>query len=349
MKKFKIFIFFLVFANQLFAGSPKFSVLGYVDSYYCTDNLDKEFDLFSSINHRRETFALNIAYLKFNYTDDNIRAILALQEGDIPKNIYFQEPKNIQQANIEYRLADRLWLGAGIFSTHIGGETTHPRNNFLSSHSATTFFEPTYQTGVVLQYELTNSFSTAVYLINGNHLFEDNNKNKTMAFAFNYALEDFSISYNNMFGNEEPEGKKSRLHTYHNVIVNAKLSKSFDLLGQIDYATLENSYKGSTGTMKSGFLAYKYSINEKFSNSARISYFSETENVYKLNVEGFDFTIGLEYKPTENSYIRCESRYLKNIGGINKFAFQRNGKPTNELTEFSINFGAWFDFLFKMQ
>ncbi|HOK13382.1 MAG TPA: porin [Candidatus Kapabacteria bacterium] len=348
MRKFKIIILFLVISSQLLANSPQFSILGYVDAYYCTDNLDKEFDLFSSINHRRETFALNIAYLKFGYYDENLRATLALQEGDIPKNIYFQEPKNIQQANIEYRLFDRFWLGAGIFSTHLGGETTHPRNNYLSSHSSTTFFEPTYQTGVMLQYELTNNFSIAAYLINGNHLFEDNNKNKTIAFAFNYALDNFSISYNNMFGNEEPEGRKSRLHTYHNVIVNTKLSKSLELLGQIDFATLENSYNGGNGTMKSGFLSYRYSFNEKFSNSARVSYYSETENVYNLDVEGFDFTIGVEYKPTSNSYIRFESRYLKNNSGGNKFAFQRNGKPTNELTEFSINFGGWFDFFLNL-
>ncbi len=346
MKILSIFFLLIIISNGILAKTSNFSFLGYVGAYYCTDNLDKEFDLFSSINHRRETFALNIAYLKFSFADENFRTTLALQEGDIPKNIYYQEPKNIQQANIEYRLAEKLWLGAGIFSTHIGGETTHPRNNFLASHSATTFFEPTYQTGIMLQYELANNFSVAAYLINGNHLFEDNNKDKTIAFAFSYALDNFSVAYNNMFGNEEPEGRKSRLHTYHNVIINAKLSKKLDLLGQIDFATLENSYKGTNGTMKSGFLSYCYSINEKISNSARISYYSEIENVYNLDVEGFDLTVGVEYKPTENSYIRFESRYLKNNNGDNKNAFIRNGKPYNELTEFSVNFGGWFDFSF---
>lgn len=344
--RFLSLILLTIVVSNLQAKENFFNLLGYVDTYYCTDNLDKEFDLFSSINHRRETFALNIAYLKFDYTTDNLKLTLALQEGDIPQNIYFQEPKNIQQANAKFKIYDNLWLGAGIFTTHIGWEATHPRNNFFSTHSATTFFEPTYQTGLSLNYNLSENFSFSFYLINGNHLFEDNNKNKTIATSINYKVGNLSFSYNNMFGNEEPDGKKSRLHTYHNLIIYNSINDKFELATQIDIGTLENSFGSKTGLMKSGFIQYKYKISNKINHSGRMSYFSDTQNVYNQNVEGFDATIGLEFKPYETSYIRFESRYLRNNSGSNKYAFVRNNKKTNELFELSLNIGAWFDLKF---
>lgn len=208
MKKYVFAVLFFLVCLSSYSEQPKFNLLGYVDTYYCTDNLDQEFNLFSSINHRRETFALNIVYLKFAYNDERMRVKFALQEGDIPKNIYYQEPKNIQQANIEYRIYDNLWVGAGIFPTHIGWETTHPRNNFLSSHSATTFFEPTYQTGAMLSYVFSYNFTSNLYLINGNHLFEDNNKSKTLGLAMNFTNEKVALGYNTIIGNEEPSEKK---------------------------------------------------------------------------------------------------------------------------------------------
>lgn len=341
-----LFIALIITYINLYSEKTRFNLIGYVDTYYCTDDVDREFDIFSSINHRRETFALNIVYLKFAYNDEQCRVKFALQEGDIPKNIYYQNPRNIQQANVEYKIFDKLWIGAGIFPTHIGWETTHPRNNFLSSHSATTFFEPTYQTGAMLNYKIDDNFSGSIYLINGNHLFEDNNKNKSLGFALNFSNENVTLSYNNIIGNEEPTGKPTRLHTYHNLIFHLKMNPTLDFAAQIDIATLEKSFENNSGTVKSGFLQYRYKFSENFNQSARFSYFSDVQNVYNLNVEGFDITIGAEYKPAQNSYIRIENRYLKINNGSNKFAFIKNKRPNNEFLEFSINFGAWFDFSF---
>lgn len=349
IKKALFSLFLLSFASNLYSANEKFFLTGYVDTYYTSDNLDKEFPLFSSINHQREKFSLNIAYLLFQYKDDNYRLKLGLQEGDIPKNIYFEEPKNIQQANIGVRLADGLWLDAGIMSTHIGGEITHPRMNYFSTHSAITFFEPTYQAGVKLSYNFNDNWYADLQLINGNHLFGDNNEQKTLAYTLGYESDYFSAFYAGMAGNEEPGGAEPQMHTYHNLFCRVKLTDNLELKAQTDFASKERTEalkkltKDDIAWFLGAFIQSQYKFNEKFSVSARYSFYSDAEGTYNLNVEGYDISLATEYKPIENSYIRLESRFLKNTLGRNMFSFERNGKNVNEFVELSVNFGLWFD------
>ncbi len=342
----------LFFANVYFLKASKaenFSLTGYIDTYFTTDNLDEEFTLFSSINHQREIISLNIAYLLMQFNQENYRFKLGLQEGDIPKNIYFEEPKNIQQANIGIRLAEDLWLDGGVLSTHIGGEMTHPRMNFFSSHSAVTFFEPTYQTGFKLSYIINKNWSSELQIINGNHLIGDNNEQKTIALSVNYENERFNAFYSGMAGNEEPTHKEKRLHTYHNLFLSWKISENLELKAQKDIATIatpkaiQESSGKTLAWFYGGFVQSRYKFNEKFSSSARYSFYSDVEGTYNLNVEGYDISLVAEYKPVSNSYLRIESRFLKNTFGKNENSFKRDGKDVNELIELSLNFGLWFD------
>ncbi len=342
-------LLFLFTFNCSYANNG-LQIFGYVDTYYTIDNDKNTHREFSSINYERDQFALNIAYLLFNYNSDNYRVKIGLQEGDIPKNIYFQEPQNIQQANIGVRLFENLWLTGGIMTTHIGGEGTHPRVNFLSSHSNTTFYEPTYQTGFALQYQANDELSFGLMLINGNHLFADNNKQKTVGFNINYEKDGFNAFYSTIFGNEEPTGTPSKLHSYHDFFVSKQMSDALEIRAQIDIGTLSKN----TGIMNfksslfySGFFQSRYKISEKIYASARYTYFSDIDDVYQTDVAGYDLTAGIEYKPVENSYIRLESRYMKLNAGDNKYQFLRDNNFKDSRLEFSLNFGLYFDLLFK--
>lgn len=281
-------------------------------------------------------------------SDERYKFNLGLQYGSIPDNIYFQEPKAIQQANIAVLLADRLWLYGGIMSTHVGGEITHPRSNFLSTHSNLTFYEPTYQTGFKLEYVFTQNLSANIQLINGNHLFADNNEQKTVACNLDYSSDDFNVFYSAMAGNEEPTGKKARLHTYHNLFAAFKIS-AIEAKVQADMATLENSTDDNkTGMFYGAFAQVRYPLLSNLYASARYSYFYDNDKVYKTDVEGYDLTAGIEFKPHEKSYLRLESRYMQFNSGEKSHSFGNENNRSNSRLEFMINFGLWFDHTFKL-
>ncbi len=349
MKKIYCFaICFVASVASLFASAEgKFTLTGYVDTYYTSDNLDKEYQDFTSINHEREKFSLNIAYLLFKYSDSSYRAKIGLQEGDIAKSSWFEEPQNIEQANIGIRLTKGLWLDGGIFTTHIGGEWTHPRMNYFSSHSSVTFFQPAYQAGVKLSYELNEHWSADFHIINGNHLFGDNNSQKTLAYSLSYESDFISAFYAGMTGNEEPKGRKPRNHTYHNVFLEMRLSENFGTKVQFDAASIKSNSKNKSLNWFYGyFVQSQYKFNEKYAASARYSYYSDVEGTYGIDAAGYDASLAIEYKPVANSYIRLESRYMKNTAGSSKNVFVANGKAGSEFVELSINYGLWFNLSF---
>jgi hypothetical protein len=59
-------------------------------------------------------------------------------------------------------------------------------------------------------------------------------------------------------------------------------------------------------------------------------------------MKGSVITLGLEYKPSDKSYIRIETNSF-NFGDDYKLFLDSDKKPTNSRMELLLNFGVWFD------
>lgn len=302
-----------------------FKVSGYIDAYYAWDtDKDKTDRQFSATAPVRDQFRLNVVQLSVKYNTDNVRGILTFHQGDIPEFYWPSNQRLIQEANIGFSFCDKLWLDVGYFQCHFGTEGTFPKNNFLTISSVPGFMEPGIQSGIKLSYEFTEKFMGCFHLYNASNLFEDNNKNKTFGFLFNYNITpQFTISYSNIIGNEMPSNVPGKTLFLNNLSFYYSPCEKVDIVSGFDMGFQENSKlndPSATAHFSSGMLSAKYKINSKFSISAMGEFYNDPDGFFSgtyiidenqtTGLKIFGFTLGCEYRPVEFGYLRLESRFL---------------------------------------
>lgn len=349
MKNFLLICVFLFVSSSLLnSQSMTYKLSGYLDTYYAIDN-DGNFDAlstntrpFSYINKQKDEFRLNVAQFQgvFNY-ENNVRGVLTFHTGDLLhtawEDLGATDP-TLQQANAGFLITDNIWVDAGYFLTHIGGELLLPKDNWITSHSLVTNFEPFYQTGVRFSYE-TPKITAQLHLLNGNGIFEDNNYNKSIGVFLGYYISDnINLTYSNVFGNEEPgEPSNSRFMMYHNFDIYYNIDNCWKFKALIDFANLEakdelksQSFWGISAEAQCKFLP-------KHAATIRASYIGTDENLFIEADSGYEFAVGIEHKPADMVYIRVEGRML---GFDDEFKpFLVSNKPASSRMEFMLNLG----------
>jgi len=316
-------------SKGLFAGFPEELTLnGYVDAYIAYDN-DKGNSLrqFSVLAPYRDEFRINLAMIALRYNSKIIRGNIALQYGDIPKLNWPQAPNEymqfIQEANIGVSPYKNSWIDAGYFLTHIGGEGIIPKNNFFTSVSLLTFYEPIYQSGIKYSYT-GKKFYSSLMLLNGYNVLADNNKNKSFGLQIGYKPNDKAdITFNNITGNEMPTGTTGKTRIYNNLVVRLFPSKKLDVILCGDFCMQEKSKiddAEASGSMFSAFASMKFRATKNVSLMLRGEIFQDKDAVlspaYLMSdstysgLKAFGVTGGVEFNPVSNSYFRLEGRYL---------------------------------------
>jgi len=300
---------------------------GYADGYYAyyTDSVGAgNFQKFPTTAARSNSFGLNIAMLGLKYTTDKLRAVITLHYGDIPLSAWASKYNNIQEAYAGVRISKKLWADIGFFRTHIDAESALPKENITASVTVATYHEPYYEAGARLSYKPNSKLSFDLYVLNGYNLYEDNNDKKSFGLLATYACNDaLSIGYSNYIGSNAERGDSiSRFRNYENVFLNyqkkrIKMQAGFNFCNQRNADTLQNS----TANLFSGFATARYSVCSKAGVYARGEFFNDASGFLsgsftdKINrttgVKLWGVTVGTEFKPTENSYIRLEGRELQ--------------------------------------
>ncbi len=335
-KKTVILFSILLFAFQSYSQQKDSTVAklieaikisGYVDAYYAyyTDSVgDGNYQKFPSVSPRSDQFGLNTAQLTAQYDAEKARGIITVHFGDIPKSAWSGTHTAIMEAHAGIRLCKKVWLDAGFFRTHFGTEGLLPKENFTSSVSVNTFYEPYFEAGARVVYAPNGKLTFNIYALNGYNLYEDNNHKKSLGTLITYALgEKGNIGYSNYIGDDSPTGDTvSHLRANQNLFFNYQVKKLKIQIGG-DYCTQQHS--DTTGkksaVMYSGVLSLKYQLKEKVAFYARGEMFNDPQGFMsgvmtdkKNNLTGFKLwgaTLGAEYKPTDNSYLRLEGRQLQ--------------------------------------
>ncbi|MFI5134431.1 MAG: outer membrane beta-barrel protein [Chitinophagales bacterium] len=334
-----------------------FSFLGYADAYfaYYTDSVGSgDYQKFPSVSPRSNQFGLNVAMASVKYNSDRVRATIALHYGDIPKSAWSSDFNFIQEANAGIRLCKSFWIDGGFFRTHIGTEGLFPRENITSSVAVVTYFEPYYEAGFKFSYAPADKISLNLFLLNGYNLYIDNNKKKSLGFLGTYAINDHvSIGYDNYLGDDSPEGDTSKhFRFYNNAFLNFEKNKIRILTGA-DFCihqngSIENPSKSAS--MFGGVFDIRYAATKMFDVYGRAEIYQDADGFLSgvfldksnhfTGLKIWGATLGAEFKPTENSYVRLEGRDL--IANSDQEIFYWNGSPTNTRLEVMINFGVWF-------
>jgi len=342
-----ILLFF--FCTTMYSEDLHIKMSAYLDTYYAIDN-DDNFDAlsqktrpFSYINKQKDEFRLNVAQIQgvIDY-NKQVRGIVTFHAGDLLhtgwEDLGANDP-TLQQANAGFMAFENFWIDAGYFLTHIGGELLLPKDNWLSSHSLVTNFEPFYQAGFRFSYELPN-ITAQIHIINGNGIFEDNNYNKSVGLYFAYIFnEKWSVSYANIFGNEEAGNpQNSRLLMFHNLDINYNQSPDFRIKGQVDFANLAEKDTIKTQSYCGVSIEAQYCFTKVISASLRSSYIM-TDNFLFINAEnGYEVACGLQYKPFQPIYVMLEGRML--TFDKNYTPFLVDGRNDSSRLELMLNFGV---------
>ncbi len=261
----------------------------------------------------------------------------------------------IQEANLGIKIGKKVWVDAGFFKTHIGTEALLPKDNIASSLSIITFYEPWWQAGVKVSYAANDKLLFCLHILNGYNTFVENNKDKSIGVTVNYTLGDKgSIAYYNLLGEEMPDS----IHTphfriLHNVVFNYQLTAKLKVLIGADLISQQHSVitnDAKTAFIYSSIATFKYQCKPQFAVYARGEKFSDkngfltgtiTDNNNTLT--GFKLwgiTAGVEYKPTDNSFIRLEARHLQM--NKNQEIFRWNGSNENSRLEMMLHAGISF-------
>lgn len=341
---------FSAFAEDM----PQVKVEGYVDTYYAFDNdmtMQKDKDgkvttlpaidrgVTNAIGFRKNELNINTAQLTASVDASMYRGRVAVAYGTIPRQSWASYYFPLQEANAGIKLMDNLWLDSGVFLTHVGGESLLPKNNWISSLALTTMYEPFYQTGVKLSYKPVNEVEAQLHVLNGFGLFDDNNADKTLGWLFSYAPNAmFNVSWNGTLGNEQPAGSPSAIRFYNDINFGFDPTDKLGFRGELDFAT----EAGKANPYLSGLLKARYAFTPQVSLTARGEYINDPSKIVSVGLSGFGATLGAEYKPTDNSYVRLEGRQFMLSGADSMIFTGADGKATGNRLEGMLSIGTWF-------
>ena len=378
-------------AQEEAKDTSKVTLGAYADGYYSyySNGNNSVVQQHDCIGAYHNNFGLNIGQVTAAYDSKKLRGVMAIHFGDIPQIAWGGQYRNLQEANAGVRLRERLWLDVGFFKTHVGTESFLPKDNLMSIITLGTFYGPFYQSGARLSYDTKNDWHFELHAINGYNRHVDDNQYKTFGLLMSKEFNDkFSMSYSNMMGQENVGLLNDGYLVYQNVYANIE-SKKLSIQIGLDVATAKQWKIGhNSGNWNSpliaGLVTAKYKFNERWSLSGRGEVFIDDDGVNSTNLfprmidqysqgvlvqtlpqNGRDHktygglniyggTIGVEYKPTPNGFLRIETRVLHNTNAVvssypegYKDSFTGMNPMLDTRVQALISAGFYFDKTFK--
>jgi hypothetical protein len=301
----------------------------------------------NSVNWRRNEFNLNTAQVTASLEQDWYRGRATIQFGTIAQQAWAPGVYSpIQEANLGFKAlgnlggdGNNLWIDGGIFLTHIGNEALLPRYNWLSNLALVTMFEPFYQSGLRASYNWGDVLSAQVHVLNGYGNIVDNNDSKSVGWQVAYnPMSNLGVSWSALVGDESNTGDPSFIRFYNNFNLNYMILDNLGIRGQVDVANQSN-----LGLYYGGQLTARYDFLEHFGVTVRGEMIQDPNGVVTSDkLQGFGATLGLEYRPTTQSYVRLEGRQLFMDPTNNKMFTDSAGNATSNRFEILANTGIWF-------
>jgi hypothetical protein len=206
-------------STQSWAKDPELRWGLFLDSYYAFDGnrpTNRE-RLYTTLPAKHNEFAINLAHVEGVLSADRVRGRLALQAGTSVAANYSTEYRDttktgghpadllqhLQEATAGYRLAEGLWVDAGIYFSHIGSETFISKNNWTYTRSLIADFSPYYQAGVRLSYDPNPQWAFQLHVLNGWQNILETNSDKALGTQVAFKpTKDITITHNTFLGEE---------------------------------------------------------------------------------------------------------------------------------------------------
>ena len=322
-----------------------FTFSGYLETYY-------SYDFGNPDNHLRPEFVyshnkhnevnLNLALVKANYVQDNVRANLALMAGTYPEyNLAGEQDllKNVFEANVGVKISksSNLWVDGGIMPSHIGFESAIGKDCVNLTRSILADNSPYYETGVKIGYTSKSEkwYLAAMYL-NGWQRIKKINGNQTPAFGTQVTYKPSAkttLNWSTYVGNEQPDIDR-KWRYFNNFYGQFKISDKTNLTAGFDIGTQQSTNKSEKyDTWYSPVLILQYKPTAKIQLGFRGEYYEDEKGVIIASgtpngFKTYGYSANFDYLIADNIMFRIEARNLNSKDEV----FLKNGNPTNQNT-----------------
>ena len=332
------------------SNESRLEIGAYLSSYYAfyTEDNQADFVKHATMAARNQQFGLNMAMISMKYQSQKFRSNINLHYGDIAESTWPQKFNMIQEANAGVELFKNIWLDAGIFRSHIGLESTQPRENITSSMSLANVYEPYFFSGTKLTYVIKPNLNIQIQSFNSFNSIIETNKNKLFGSSIVFAPNQYlTLTYNFITGDETIDSVRLKHQRYyHNCYLNYQKNK-WTAGAELNYGrqsnsklVAENNFK--TATMNSALIVLKHQTFNKLAFYERTEWFSDKDEILspgsKMGTYTWGVTAGIEYKPFKSMALSFESRQLNS----EKANILYNGNYSNQRIEFIFCLDAWF-------
>jgi hypothetical protein len=316
----------VLYAQKDSLGSEKLTISGFVDVYYAYDfNKPVSGNRGTMVNgltgiyshNKHNEFAINQGMISLNYSSDRVRGAFSLQAGTYPQANYANEPamfRNIYEAYAGYGITKKIFVDAGIFTSHIGFESAISRDNLTLTRSMMADNTPYYETGLKVTYETNDKLTITGLVLNGWQNIVENNGNK--AFGTQVQLkpgEKIVLNSSTFFGKEKPSFDTiSTMRYFHDFYTKIDLEK-LSVIAAFDIGFQEKRFGKGAYVWYNPNLILSYSAFSKVSIGARVEYYHDRSGViiYSATPNGFQTfapSLNVDVKLGDNILWRTEGR-----------------------------------------
>jgi hypothetical protein len=228
----------------------RITINGFVDTYYAYDATrppagDRQFTT-QAVRH--DEVNVNLAWLGLTLSRARTRARVAVQAGTSVQSNYAGEPRVgvvsgpsvsqfIQEAVVGYRLRDKLWIDAGIYSSYIGLESWSSGDNLTYTRSLVADYSPYYLSGAKLTWQATPKLTAQLHVTNGWQNISESNRRKAVGVRMDYAVfPSLTVMYANFIGDEQPERSGRALRVFNQLMAKGTV-RGMDWQAQVDVGT----------------------------------------------------------------------------------------------------------------
>ena len=313
------------------ADSSGLAITGYVEAYYTHDftapKTAQERPVFLYNHKRNREVNLNLAFVKAAYTNDRVRANLAVQVGTYPQYNYAAEQalvKNIFEANAGIKLSRNrnLWLDAGIFTSHIGFESAISKDCWTLTRSILAENSPYYLSGAKLTYTTDNGKWTLLgSVVNGWQRVKklDGYSGPSLSTQVQYRPSaTVTLNWSTFVGSDRPDSlRQGRLFSNLYAIINP--AGRFGVIAGFDIGGDRKPVIGNGDNRRVGSGRYvwyspvliaRYQTTGKSYVNGRVEYYDDRNGVI-IGLAGFrtwGYSLGYDYAILPNALFRIEGK-----------------------------------------
>jgi hypothetical protein len=307
----------LTLASPLLHAEPTPDTItfsGFVDSTLSRDFNDppSRYRSYTTQPYYTDELALNLAHLDATLSSERYRGRFAAQYGSSVEGNYAAEPdiavRYIQEAFAGVRVSDALAIDAGVFLSHLGGESWISRDNFTPSRSLVADYSPYYEAGIRSIYTFSPKLRAELHLTRGWQNISAAS-DPALGTLLTYQVTDAtSITHNLFLGNQHGT------RIFNDFVIRHSLSSKVNVLGCYDLG-VQNRQTESTALWNGFSLIAQYKLSDDLSIAGRVERFTDPHQVVAYGPSGQSLTaVGLsmnvDYAITPQLIWRTEYRAL---------------------------------------